>query len=282
MKQIKTRVCTLIIIALLFVIGYLANKVNTKNIAELPIKSEDTPNQLVDDKQAWLNIPYKYFSAEDLQWAGTNQVAYKNIAVYQSYPSLETKIKNYDNLSDNLVNRTMTDIENGFKSKQIEIDNNLNILEGDKINLFDEWRNSTIVQSSLNRYGKLNMHYFPEKYIQLMDTYDVDDDGNKETVFTLNYTDSADGGSTSTDIIKNGKIIFSINESQSKIVQAETNNGFYVEWGIPDDQSPHCCEAGFMRTRFVYEDHIFKPLYEQEVRYIKVGTEDDQPVNINK
>lgn len=264
----RNKLFLLIVIIIITVIGINAYRSNTL----VNNSVEKTTFKETDSEYPWLNISNKYFSESDFQWSSSEQSAYRNTAVYQSYPRLKTKISEYENKSDSLIYKSMDDIKNEFRDKQIEIDNNQDIPEGDKTNLFDFWRNGIRVKNSYTEYGKLATNYFPEKYIQNLDMYDVDDDGSKEMIATLNYTSSADSGSTSADIIKNGKIIFSINESQSSIVQAETNNGFYVEWRIPDDQSSHCCETGFIRTRFVYENNTFKPLYEQEVRYIKVGS----------
>lgn len=266
----KNKLFLLIAIIVIVVVGVNNYRLNTtvnNSVEEVSVNETDSA-------YPWLNISNDSFSESDLQWSGSKQGAYRNTAVYQSYPSLDIKINNYENKSDRLIYKSMDDIKNEFKDKQIEINNNQNIPEGDRINLFDFWRNGIRIKNSYTEYGKLSTNYYPERYIQNLDMYDVDGDGLKESIVLLNYSDSADSGSTSTDIIEDGEIIFSVNESQSSIVQAETNNGFYIEWRIPDDQSPHCCDAGFMRTRFVYEDSMFKPLYEQEVRYVKVGAEE--------
>ena len=91
-------------------------------------------------------------------------------------------------------------------------------------------------------------------------------------IVSYNYYGRASGGSTRTDIIKNDTIIFSLGEDESYIKPADTNNGFFVEWRIPDD-TPRCCPEGYRRTRFVFQDGKFIPIYEQEIRYMKVGSE---------
>ena len=267
----KNKIILLLIITIIVMVAVNINRSNNLVNNSTEVQTIKT----TDSVYPWLYIPKKYFSESDLQWSGSEQGAYKNIAVYQSYPSLETKIKNYENKSDSLIYKSMDDIKNEFQDKQTEIDNNQNIAERDKINLFDFWRSEIRVKNSYAKYGTLSANYFPEKYIQSLDMYDVDGDGKKETIVILNYSDSADGGSPTADVVKNDKVIFSLREINSNIVPAETNNGFYAEWRIPDDISPHCCDEGFMRTRFVYEDDVFKPLYEQEVRYIKIGIDEN-------
>ncbi len=77
-----------------------------------------------------------------------------------------------------------------------------------------------------------------------------------------------------TDIIKGDKIVFSSTEDNSSIVKSENGNGFYVEWNNPKYQYSRCCEEGLTRTRFAYKSHQFIPIYEQEVRYLKIGKRD--------
>lgn len=77
--------------------------------------------------------------------------------------------------------------------------------------------------------------------------------------------------SYSAAIVKDNKIIFSVDEDDSFIVPADTTNGFFVEWRSSEDSSPLCCPRGYMRTRFSLNNGKFIPVYEQEIRYLIVG-----------
>jgi hypothetical protein len=75
-------------------------------------------------------------------------------------------------------------------------------------------------------------------------------------------------------IIKNDKIIFSIRVGLVGLglEKSNTGNGFYVHWTNDELTSRGlCCPIGYMRTRFVYENGEFKPIYEQEVLYIDIN-----------
>ena len=118
-------------------------------------------------------------------------------------------------------------------------------------------------------------NYLPDYYIAYLDEFDVDGDGKKETIVNYNVTGAADAGSYNSDIVKGDQIVFSVREDNSKIIPADTDNGFYVEWANGEFGSPRCCAEGIMRTRFVWRDNEFAPIYEQEVRYLKIGKGED-------
>ena len=103
--------------------------------------------------------------------------------------------------------------------------------------------------------------------------FDLTGDGNQEKVVVYNSVAAADAGSYHADVIQCDTIIFSVVEDNAAIVPADTTNGFYIEWRSSKDVTARCCPDGFMRTRFVYKDGQFIPLYEQEVKYLKVGKE---------
>ena len=210
-----------------------------------------------------LDLPMEYFSEEDIQWGSVlpkttgktiseyREVALGNKAVYQSYPTTEITIKEYSDEIQLLKVKSFIDIKKEIGPVQYS---SLERAEED----YDE-------------YGDLATHYLPDYSIESSDQFDVDSDGKKELIITYNFMGRATAGSYSTDIIKGNNIIFSVNEDNSSIVPADTSNGFYVEWRSPKQWAPRCCEPGFIRTRFIFKDGHFIPLYEQEVGYMFVG-----------
>lgn len=213
----------------------------------------------------WLNLNKEYFSIRDLHWGSfTGKVegdinsydnfAIDNISNFQSYPITDNlEIINYSSEIKELNNKTYDEMYKQF---------NKNEPDG-----FGKWA----VDESYQKYGKLALHYLPEDYITSIVEFDVDGDEIPEKIITHNFVGSADAGSYSTDIVKNNKIIFSTTEDNSSILKSETGNGFYVEWNNSKYGYARCCQEGFTRTRFIYKDNQFIPVYEQEVRYLKIG-----------
>lgn len=213
-----------------------------------------------------LDLPVSYFSKNDVHWglAGNGnsgkitdytQVSLKSKAVYQSYPTMITTIKSYSN-----------EVK-PFKIKSFDEA----WAEFYKVNDPGYWE--TAIKENYQKYGSLSTNYLPTYVIEKLDKFDVDDDGVSETIVTYNFAGRADGGSYQTDVIKGNNVIFSAQEDRSSIVPADTTNGFYVEWGDTNEFGGRCCPEGFYRTRFIYKDGKFAPIYEQEVKYLKIGKE---------
>lgn len=217
------------------------------------------------------DLPLKYFSTEEVRWGslggdgkkGTieeyKQAALDGTEVYQSYPTTEITIKNYSVEIIPISNKKFSDIKNEI----IET-------EGEDSYWVKEF------EKQYQEYGQMAVHFW-DKFldIEIFDTFDVDSDGIKEKILGLNSVGRADGGSYNVAIVKGNNVIFSVDEDNSFILPHETGNGFYVEWRNPTDESARCCSTGFLRTRFVYEDGKFVPIYEQEVRYFMVGSNTD-------
>lgn len=219
------------------------------------------------EKYQLLDIPLKYFSVKDVRWgsAGGNgkdgtieeytQAALDSKVMYQSYPTTKTTITDYS-----------SDIVPATTKKYTDIRKEIQKAEGDD----SHWL--TYTDDNYKEFGQIAVNFLADfQDIEFSDSFDVDDDGIKEKILGLNFIGRADGGSFRAAIIKDGKIIFSVTEDKSFIVPADTSNGFYVEWKDPKDDSALCCQTGYIRTRFVYEGGKFKPLYEQEVRFLLVG-----------
>lgn len=219
------------------------------------------------EKYPLLDLPLKYFSVKDVRWGSTGgagkegtieeytQAALDSKAMYQSYPTTNTTITQYS-----------SDIIPAITKKYTDVRKEIQKTEGDD----SMWLN--YADDNYKEFGQIAVNFLDKAQdIEYSDSFDVDGDGVKEKILGLNFIGRADGGSFSAAIVKNGKIIFSVNEDKSFIVPADTTNGFYVEWRDPKDDSALCCQTGYIRTRFVYEDGKFKPIYEQEVRYVLIG-----------
>lgn len=100
--------------------------------------------------------------------------------------------------------------------------------------------------------------------------FDVDNDGNKERITSI-CSSGANHCPNRQEIVKNDKVIFTLIADGGWIDPTETHNGFYVNW-YKDDDFPNgrCCATGNTRTRFVYTNGLFVPIFEQQVGYIEV------------
>lgn len=235
--------------------------------SEIKAIDDKIPVKVADEKFPSLDLPLEYFSEKDVRWGSVGnwegekgikrykKVALDNIAVYQSYPTLSTTIKNYSSEVRVLKTKTFAEIKKQFGS--FEEDDEY----GDRV-----W---TQIVENYREFGILASNYLPEKGIVGIEKFDVDGDGASEVIVTTNYMGAADGGSSGADIIKNNKVVFSVDEDQSTIVPADTTDGFYVEW--KNDNSSQCCPSGYMRTRFVKNNGEFLPVYEQGVGFVKIG-----------
>ncbi len=261
-----------VLIFFIFLVGlacglFVNQNLFKKNNAKLAINDQKNTNintNLSDQSYSLLDLPLEYFSNKDVRSGsagkGTGdkitdytQVTLDNKAVYQSYPTVVTTIKNYSSEIKPLKVVSFNEIMQQFSKT-------------------DPGWGETIVKDNYQKYGSLATNYLPTDYIATLNKFDIDGDGIPETIVTYNYTGAADAGSYRSDIIKGNNIIFSVQEDNASIKPADTTNGFYVEWANLGDGG-RCCSEGFIRTRFVLKDGKFVPIYEQEVRYLKVGKE---------
>lgn len=245
----------------------ISQKLIKKNVVPLQ-SSVNNQTNIKSNSQSfyWVDLPLEYFSKKDIQWGlvgkGTGekitdytQVALENKTVYQSYPTTATTIKNYSNETKPLKTRSFDEVMQEFSK------------------LESEGFGKTVVEENYQKYGSLATNYLPSDNIWTLEKFDVDNDGVAETIVSYNFTGAANAGSYRSDIIKGNSIIFSVQEDNASIVPADTIDGFYVEWRSTDDPAPRCCEEGFRRTRFVFKDKKFTPIYEQEVKYLRIGKE---------
>lgn len=95
--------------------------------------------------------------------------------------------------------------------------------------------------------------------------FDVDKDGKQERFLYFNLM-GANVGESWVEIIKDNKVIFDASGNDyTKIIPAKDGNGFFLEWNDNYKMSD-----GYMRTRFVYDGKKFIPVYEQQIRYVRI------------
>lgn len=244
----------------------------TPKITEQPKTKQKTAEETkcvsTDYKEfPWLDLPLKYFSIKNVEWGSVGgsgkegtmeeytQVALDSKEVFQSYPTTNITIKKYSADIVPLSTKTWIEVRNKIHEEE---ENNLWLDEVDK---------------NYKSYGQMAVHFLDGfQDIEKFDSFDVDNDGIKEKILGLNSVGRANGGSYNAAIVKGNKMLFYVSEDESFIVPTDTSNGFYVKWRSPDDDSARCCPRGYIKTRFVFQDGKFIPLYEQEVRYVIVGS----------
>lgn len=128
-----------------------------------------------------------------------------------------------------------------------------------------------IVDDMYTEYGELLSGYFASKgeVITSSKEFDVDNDRIKDQAVET-VTIGGNHPPYSGYIIKNGVIILSMPLNSGGIEPAKDGNGFYVQHKVYDDQGL-CCPLGYRLYRVVYKDNSFKPVWEQEVKYIRVN-----------
>ncbi|MDP3758678.1 MAG: hypothetical protein Q8Q86_03070 [Candidatus Daviesbacteria bacterium] len=216
-----------------------------------------------------LNLSMDYFSPDDIIWGSIksdNVEEFESASLdkdaFQTYPKSDITLGGYSNSVRDLPFTMQT--EDLFKK--------------------DRFANDSIIQENYREYGQLALRYLPVNFVSSKKELDVNSDGRVETIITLAGVGSAAGRTLFADIIKDNKVIFRASDDEEKIDKSKkpglyvwidptsTGNGFYVNWHNDQHyQQGLCCPSGHMKTRFVYKDNKFVPIYEQEVIYLKVN-----------
>ncbi len=150
------------------------------------------------------------------------------------------------------------------------------VTESKEISYYDELRSNLDIfyKDIYAQSGNFGTRFLPGFYARV-DEFDVDSDGINEKIVYL----CGIGGTHCPhiiDIVDNDKIIFSVHAGivELNLTASETGDGFYVKWvpttGNGWENYAECCEPGYMKTRFVYKNNEFVPVYEQEYRYVEV------------
>lgn len=238
-------------------VGYLIGK--SQNPFYIPSISNDQIQKKVlfpvdSDKFPILSMPLSYVDGKSESFgavvAGYNVVT--DADYYRSYPST--------NITLNRESYTNTPRE------LPPIQSDSQIFAKDPNDLEDTFRSAK--KKNIQQYGDLARRFVGKAYtpIYIYDfkSADVDNDGQKETILYLNLM-GANVGGESVVIVKGDKVIFSENIDFATLIPAKNGNGFFLEWNDNYKKMD-----GYMTTRFIYEDRKFVPIYEQQVRYIRI------------
>lgn len=262
----KTRIFFIIsLIFLSFLLGRFTAPKNQEVLSQTETANTQVLSETTENEFQPLSLDVTFFDYDDIRWGSADhykefeegdirqfsQLALNNTAVYQSYPTAEITLTDYDN--------SVRDLE------ALPLEEALGLLKKD---CDMDWPIQTATDN-YQKHGSFTTYTLPDQEIYKIDYFDVDGDDKDEAIVHKNYNCRADGGSTSADIVKDNKIIFSANGDDATILPADTNNGFYVEQRLFDD-SARCCSTGVLRTRFVLKDNQFVPIYEQEVKFMQV------------
>lgn len=119
-------------------------------------------------------------------------------------------------------------------------------------------------------YGALLAGYFGarEEKISSVKTFDIDKDGIEEQVVET-YGQTMNHPPQIGYIIKDGVIILSMPLKNGGILQTDDTNGFYVKHQLYANNVGACCATGYRLYRVVYTNGEFKPVWEQDVKYLR-------------
>jgi hypothetical protein len=148
--------------------------------------------------------------------------------------------------------------ESDYNQEVIE----LSPIKTDKeIYIMEDNMGAEIFTEQINEFGDLARRFLPDDVIGPVEKFDVDKDGKDEQIISTCGL-WGNGCPHQIVIVKDNKIIF--RTGGRDIVKTDNGNGFTLIW-----QKEYKDPYGEMRTRFVFEDGKFKPIYEQEVKYFR-------------
>lgn len=133
-------------------------------------------------------------------------------------------------------------------------------------------------EEQYDEYGDIVLGFLADGYyFTNYQEFDVTGDGQLEVIIDI----CGIGGNHcphKTIVVSDDKIIFSTSPGviYSGIKPANNRNGFYLYW-TPSSGSwdyPFCCPPGYMKTRFIYKEKEFVPVYEQEGIYVLITNEE--------
>ena len=245
-----------ICVLLLIVIYLLQSNTSETIIYDSPLPPKETPYKIPS-----LKLPLKYFLNDSILWGNigdgemNERTTWKSGAVEGSVSFPTTTIM------------LSSDVFSNMQEKIPKLKTALEILEESGI-----FRNS--FEEEISEYGEWAKRFLPDYTITSLKEFDVDGDGTKEAIIGL-----CEGGNHCPHkviIVKDRSIIFTTTAINGpEIIDTKTSNGFFLHW------SPYLTDGskwdtglsttpGYIKTRFVFEDGLFKPLYEQEVLYFEV------------
>jgi hypothetical protein len=237
-------VSIIVLIVVIFGALYLTPSFRDRNIADKTYKENE-------DITPTLLLPIKYFD-KDLVLGGTYKGTNSNGDYIYSSAIIDDGARSFPTTSISL--------SADYYKQEIS---DLPLIKKDKdIFVMEEGIGHDSFREQIKLYGDWARRFLPMDTITSVEKFDVDNDGLNETIVS---TCGLWGNGCPHDvmIVKNNKIIFQT--SYGIIIPSKTGNGFYLEWE-KSYKDPH----GYILTRFVFEDKQFKPVYEQEVFYIRV------------
>ena len=211
-------------------------------------------------------LPIKYFDDESIT-SGSYYGDDSNGNMIFSSANIDEGYRSYPTTTITLKDGYSTDKKNlpEIKTKEQILKEDANVFVADYY--------LELLNEQIEKYGDMANRFLFKTYIVNLEEFDVDNDGLKETIVSLCGT----GGNHCPHeiiIVKNNEIIFSASKGISglNITKTNTGNGFYMQWTNSElTANGFCCPLGYMKTRFIFENGEFKPIYEQEIRYIKVN-----------
>lgn len=261
MKYIKRSIVFLVPLIIVGIVGYLAGLRQYIAISDTQEEVETTADRTDEEKLTFgeeifppLNMPAEYFDTDKIS-GGADQLGDTRYRVlydadgYRSYPTTKISFFGYSNTPEPLP--------------PIKTDKEIHTANPE-----DDFMGSS-KQKSIDQYGDLARRFVGKAgdgwLMHIDNVIDLDNDGKKETMITLTEMGANVIGAKSI-IIKDEKIIFSTEaESFSGITPAKNGNGFYITW---DDNYKQ--RDGHSITRFIHNGEKFVPVYEQQIRYVRI------------
>lgn len=183
-----------------------------------------------------------------------------------------------------------------FIKEEINSDNMLGYYSFKKEKLPKPISKEDFIKADKDKSENLKEKYYPEVWQEVYDEYgeygtrflnfedgsswgsvgikeiDIDMDGEKEKIISMRGLWGYIIDTYKIIIVKNDEIIFSIyadRRSLSSLEEVKENNGFYLEWLTANQRCHSSCISpqGYTKTRFIYKDTRFIPIYEEEIEF---------------
>ena len=254
-KNILMLFQTIIIITLLY--QTIQSK---KEITSIPAQPESPAledNQDNNDltKFPILDLPAAYFDNSEKLNIGANAAQYSSILneqYYRSYPYTDVQI-NPDMYSNDIGELPPVKTDDQIFAED---------------SMYDFGGSSK--RKSIDKFGDMARRFAGEPgsgvYVYTIEEFDVNADGGNEKIISLLELGANIIGGWNVIVNDQDEIIFSSHKhSFSTINAAESGDGFYLEW---DDNFKG--RDGNIKTRFIFEEGKFVPVYEQQIRFIRV------------
>ncbi len=191
---------------------------------------------------------------------GVKSGNFGGVYAYQSYPSTDISIDGYDNYDSKKppsVNEILAEVSL-LRSKDGDV---------------SAWSvaSDELIRKYFKEFGPVAGHFLPRNSDASVSMADLTMDGRDEhIVFTCPHGAAGSGCGALWVADSSGNLLFSYSDPAIELDPSEDGNGFYLYSVHPEDTEASCCERKRYRTRFVYEDKRFVPIFEQVVVDLKV------------